>query len=312
MKTLAFLIRREFWEHRSAFVVLPAVLTLFFLLLLLLVYTVSIVDMTEIALDADDIEMTLDQGGISMIEQFPSDSLIFVVSKLESATPLRRAEIFDSGLQVLSLPLIGALWAVIFFYLLSCLYGERRDRSFLFWKCMPVSDSMTIISKLITGLWMLPLVYLLGIAALQFSVLVLLTLKTMNTEISAIAIIWGPANIVGKWLGYLEAILFYSLWSLPFSGWLLTVSAFAKSLPLAWAIGVPLGLMVCERTLTGQALITDWLGSHVIPIGFLSFDRFSSENLLARYFSLDMFSALVVGSSLVFLAVWLRSKVGEI
>ncbi len=311
MKNLPFLIRREFWEHRSAFIVLPAFLTLFFLLLLFLVFTVSMNDVLEMALELEDIEVIIDED-TRIDGQLPSDNLIFMLSRLEGMTTQRRAEIFKNGLQALSLPFVATLWVVMFYYLLTCLYGERRDRSVLFWKSMPVSDAMTITSKLVTGLWLVPFSYMLGIVLLQLSLLLSLTFVTFSAEIPVIPVIWSSASIVDKWINYLEAIFFYSLWCLPFSGWLLAVSAFAKSLPLAWALGVPLGIMICERIFTGHTFIIDWMGSHVIPMGFFSFDHFSSSNLLTRFFNLEMFSAILVGASLVILAIWLRGKTDEI
>ena len=43
------------------------------------------------------------------------------------------------------------------FYCLDALHGERRDRSILFWKSLPVSDLTTVLSKLSIPLVVLPL-----------------------------------------------------------------------------------------------------------------------------------------------------------
>src|ERR1700689_2296564 len=57
-------------------------------------------------------------------------------------------------------------WAVPFYlpagilasaYLLDCLYAERRDRSILFWRSMPVSDARAVLVKLAVGLLIVPL-----------------------------------------------------------------------------------------------------------------------------------------------------------
>ena len=43
------------------------------------------------------------------------------------------------------------------FYCLDALYGERRDRSILFWKSLPVSDLTTVLSKASIPIVVLPL-----------------------------------------------------------------------------------------------------------------------------------------------------------
>jgi len=177
---------------------------------------------------------------------------------------------------------------------------------------MPVSDSMIVISKLITGLLVVPMVFLLGIAVLQLAAMVLLTIASLGTEISALDTVWGSADIVDNWYYYISAILFYSLWSLPFFAWLLVVSAFARSLPLAWAIGVPLAFAICERVFTDNTVVADWMWSHVIPLAFLNSDYSSFASLVSRVFSLQMVLAIIVGAGLVFAGIWFRGKAEEI
>ncbi len=307
MNSLVVLIKREFWEHRSAFLIVPAVVTLFLLVMLALAFSLSATAMIEMTVDLNDEEMALVE------QQFSSNNQVaLMLSGLEGMTDSRRAEVIGGSLRALSLPLVVVLWAVIFFYLLACLYDERRDRSILFWKSMPVSDARTILAKLITGLLAVPVVYLLGIALLQFVGLVLLTLVALKTELDVIETIWIPAGLLGQWAGYVAAVLFYSLWSLPFFAWLLTVSAAAKNLPLAWALGVPFALMLGERIFTGQSLVSDWMWRHVIPLNFLSTDQFSWSALASRAFSPDMLSAVLVGATFTVVAVWLRGRAAEI
>src|SRR5262245_27831189 len=48
---------------------------------------------------------------------------------------------------VAAMLLIFTAFIVGVFYCLDSLYGERRDRSILFWKSLPVSDLTTVLSK---------------------------------------------------------------------------------------------------------------------------------------------------------------------
>jgi ABC-2 type transport system permease protein len=200
----------------------------------------------------------------------------------------------------------------MFFYLLYSLYDDRRDRSILFWKSMPVSDAMTVIAKLVTGLWLVPFMYLLGVAILQLAAMVMLSVATLGTEISMWETVWGPASIFFNWVQYLGALMFYSLWALPFFGWLIAVSAYARSVPLVWVLGVPLALTFVERVVADKSLLANWMWDHIVPISFLNQEHSVTDNIWNLLLSLQMVSAVVVGGVLIFVAIWLRGNADEI
>ena len=177
---------------------------------------------------------------------------------------------------------------------------------------MPVSDAMTVISKLVTGLWVVPLVYLLGVAFLQFAAMVMLSIATLGTEISMAEVVWGPASLFSNWIQYLGALLFYSLWALPFFGWLIAVSAYAKSVPLVWMIGVPMAATIVERVVVDQPLFASWMWDHMIPMSFLNMEQSMAGDIVKKILSLQMLSAVVVGAVLIVIAIWLRGKADEI
>jgi ABC-2 type transport system permease protein len=310
MNQLPVLIRREFWEHRNTFVVLPAITTGFFLLMMLLTLLVSSSDAVDINVD---INIQGDQDTGLFNESMQADNIYqFAVYQLEGRSTEERARYINNGLQSLGAPLMVILWFVMFFYLLNTLYADRRDRSILFWKSMPVSDSMTVISKLVTGLWLVPLVYLLGVALLQLVAMMMLSLATLGTEISMWETIWGPASIFANWIQYLGVLLFYSLWALPFFAWLIAVSAYAKSVPLVWALGMPVALTIVERVVSDQSLLANWMSDHMVPIRFLNQDQSVTDNIWNLLLSLQMVSAVAVGGVLIFVAIWLRGKADEI
>ncbi len=308
MNQLSTLIRREFWEHRNIFLVLPAITTGFFLLLMFLMLLVSGTDVAEINVDTDG-----QQGkGFFNNSIVAGDVYKLIVYQLDARPTEDRARYINSGLQTMGAPLMLILWFVMFFYLLNSLYNDRCDRSILFWKSMPVSDAMTVISKLVTGLWLVPLVYLLGVALLQLVGMLMLSFATMGTEISLWETIWAPASIFSNWIQYLGVILFYSLWALPFFAWLITVSAYAKSVPLVWALGVPVALTIIEAIVSNQSLFANWMKDHMAPISFLSQGQSVTDNIWNLLASLQMVSAVVVGGVLIFIAIWLRGKADEI
>lgn len=308
MNQLPVLVRREFWEYRNAFLVVPAVVTGFFLLLMLL---------TTVASTNDAIDMTIDirgDGSSALITDVEMASNIFeyAVLRLQAMPIEQRAEYIAKGLQVMSAPLMFVLWIVVFFYLLNCLYTDRRDRSILFWKSLPVSDAMTVLTKLFTGLLLVPLVYLAGVAVLQMAILLLLSINAPGSELSVWESIWSPASLLTLWLNSIGLLLFYSLWALPFYAWLVAVSAYAKSVPLAWALGVPIAISIAEGIFSNGSLVSGWMKAHIIPVGFLDETRSVLEVMSEQAFSMQMVSALVVGGVLIAAAIWLRGRADEI
>ncbi len=308
LKQLFILVRREFWEYRGTFVVLPSIIVAVVLALLML---------GAIAPSTDSLDIRIEAQGDQQVEFF--DGLLldgnlykYTVRQLDGRLPEDRARYLGTALRALSVPLLICLWFVTVFYLLGALYDDRRDRSILFWKSMPVSDGMTVVSKLVTALVALPGVYLLGIGLLQLVVLCLLSVSAAGADVPIYNTIWAPASLIVTWFSYLGSLLFYSVWALPFFGWLLAVSAFAKSAPLAWAIGIPLLVRIVEAILTDSGTVGNWMQDHIIPIRFLDRQRSIAENVWDLVFSFQMLSALIVGVVLVFLAIWLRRNADEI
>ena len=308
MNQLPVLIRREFWEHRNTFLVLPAVATSFFLLMMLLTLLLSAKGAVDINVDIQS-----DQDIEFFNDSMQADNIYaFFLYQLEGRSTEERARYINAGLQALGGPLIGILWFVMFFYLLCSLYDDRRDRSVLFWKSMPVSDAMTVISKLVTGLWLVPLIYLLGVAILQLAAMGMLSVGTLGTEISMWETVWAPVSIFSNWIRYLGALMFYILWALPFFGWLVAVSAYAKSVPLVWVLGVPLALTIVERVVADEPRLANWMWDHIVPISFLNQEQSVTDNIWSLLLSLQMMSAVAVGGVLIFIAILLRGKADEI
>ena len=128
---------------------------------------------------------------------------------------------------------------VVFFYALGCLYDDRRARSILFWKSLPVSDSQMVLSKLTWALVLAPVLavaigLLIGLALWLISALTI----TVNGVPAAHAVFTQshPLRIIG---GVLACLPVYMAWALPTIGWLMFCSAAARSKPFLWAVLVP-------------------------------------------------------------------------
>ncbi len=53
---------------------------------------------------------------------------------------MRQREMITQPYDFAALLIMGVTFVVAVFYCLDALHGERRDRSILFWKSLPVSD----------------------------------------------------------------------------------------------------------------------------------------------------------------------------
>ncbi|PJA42965.1 MAG: hypothetical protein CO182_00975, partial [Lysobacterales bacterium CG_4_9_14_3_um_filter_62_6] len=129
MNAFVTLLKREFWEHRGGFLWAPLVVISVFVMITLMGLTIGEAHI----------------GGRNMqISGMP------IAQMLESASIEKQAEITQGiqiGLASMAMLVQIVLGFVLFFYLLGALFDDRKDRSILFWKSMPVSDLQTVASK---------------------------------------------------------------------------------------------------------------------------------------------------------------------
>lgn len=170
----------------------------------------------------------------------------------------------DAGVTIALLSFLPAfalpLTVIVGFYLLECLSTERRDRSILFFRSLPVSDLTTVLSKLVTASLVAPALALAALIVTQLSVLIITSIAFALGDAGAAAL-WRPSRLLSIWaLGIYGAIAF-ALWFAPVHCFLLAVSAWARRATLVWAAS-PLFLMLLERAFTGQTLLGQLLGAY--------------------------------------------------
>ena len=217
-QTFKMLLRREFWEHRGGFLWGPVIAGL-----VAIVFAV----VTAIGLSAA-FHYYVGKGEAHGVNFDFS-------SKADSAGQI--GDVALSG----GLAMVGMVFVfVVFFYALGSIYDERKDRSILFWKSLPVSDTQAVLSKL---LWALVLAPLLA-AAIGLAVGLVLWVVAWLTAVangvdgaSAIFLQAHPLRIIGQ---VLLSLPVYALWALPTIGWLMLCSAWARSVPFIWAVVIPL------------------------------------------------------------------------
>ena len=246
------LIRREFWENRSLWIV-PAVvigiLTVLSLYMLLMILSGHPGSVSQVDL-ADVQHFRLDM--LPDFSQIEDDRIVGMVR----LSTLALASVFVVLMQI-----------VIFFYLLDSLYAERRDRSVLFWRSMPVSDLRTVLAKLATACIASSVITFLAVIAMQLILLVLFTILGLAVGVHPLVFLAHPWAFLSSWLLMAYGLLMMTVWYLPFYAWPLLASAWAKKAPFLWAVLIPLGLFGAEGWVfhTGHLFHTviehkvDWL-----------------------------------------------------
>jgi ABC-2 type transport system permease protein len=148
---------------------------------------------------------------------------------------------FAAGVMMLTSLAVGV------FYCLDALHGERRDRSILFWKSLPVSDFSTVLSKMITPLVILPLVCFGVTTVLQWIMLLLSSAVLLASRVS-VAPLWTHAALFQGWpLLLYHLVTVHGIWYAPIYGWLLLASAWARRAPFLWASLPLLAIVAVEK-----------------------------------------------------------------
>jgi len=195
-------------------------------------------------------------------------------------------------------------------YLLSALYEERKDRSILFWKSLPVSDFQVVLSKALMGLVVIPSLYLL--AAMLTFMLVTVVLSLGMTFLLPGTALFDGFLMAGLAVGG-EALRVFALqiiWGAPVFLWVLLVSGLARGQPLIWAMGIPLLVLVVEKSLLSEARVFDWFYAHATPLPFAG-----AWNPMMGSASIDLadgFLAAGIGLILFVLTVFGRRHFHEI
>jgi len=130
--------------------------------------------------------------------------------------------------------IMASTFIVAIFYSLEALHAERKDRSILFWKSLPVSDTTTVLSKASIPLVVLPVLTIAITLATQWIMLLLSTLVLIGTGMSP-ATLWKQLPMFQSGLIY-HLITVHVLWHAPVYGWLLLVSGWARRAAFMWAV----------------------------------------------------------------------------
>jgi ABC-2 type transport system permease protein len=121
------------------------------------------------------------------------------------------------------------------FYCLDALHGERRDRSILFWKSLPVSDATTVVAKASIPLVVLPLLTITITFAMQWLMLLMSSAVVLAAG-QSVATLWTNVSFLRmSWLMLYHVLTAHALWPAPIYCWLLLVSGWPRRATFLWA-----------------------------------------------------------------------------
>ena len=159
-----------------------------------------------------------------------------------------------------ALAMMATTLIVAVFYCLDALHGERRDRSILFWKSLPVSDTAAVLSKVLVAIVLIPLVTWLITVALHVVMLVVsgAVLLASGQSLALLA----HLGLGGRWIALVyHLVVVHGLWYAPFFAWFLLVSVWARRAPFLWAVLPPLAVGVLEKVLFNTSYFASLLES---------------------------------------------------
>lgn len=156
--------------------------------------------------------------------------------------------------------IMAAAFIVSIFYSLDALYGERRDRSILFWKSLPVSDLTTVLAKASIPLLVLPLVAF-AITVVTQSIMLLLSSVVLLASGLSVATLWTQVAVYQTLLMlFYHLVTVHMLWYAPMYAWLLLISAWARRAPFLWAVLPPLAIGIFEKIVFRSSHFAELLG----------------------------------------------------
>jgi ABC-2 type transport system permease protein len=175
--------------------------------------------------------------------------------------------------------IVGAMFYLVMgvystWYLMDCLYTDRRDRSILFWKSLPISDAAAVLSKLLVGMIIIPLVYF---AAADATALIAAFILSIRARASIGSSLWSGEAWWQIQVLWIYAIVTTGIWYLSIAGWLMLVSAWAKRAVMLWVILPPLLVCILERVIFGTTMATHVIMRRLTGLPSVSFNAGSKH-----------------------------------
>ena len=316
------LCRREWLEHRGGFLWAPASVAAVIVVAIALVLIVGQLEMGRVELDLDlgeaagsDMEVRIEGDDTSILD------LVNVWLANSEWTDQELSAHLSGLLRGVAEPFHYVYFIVLVFVLLGALHDDRKDRTVLFWKSVPVTDVETVLSKLVTAVWVAPAATIAMILAAQVFLLTVISGLVATRETLSIWPIWANSGLFTGLVELLVGYLVQGLWALPLYGWLLFISAAVNRLPFLWALLAPAALVALEAlvglTSAARDFILNHIGFRALPRGHGDEDTLvhASTGLadsISLFATVELWAGIVVGAAFLAGTVHLRRAKNEI
>ena len=250
MRTFKALVKREYWEHRGAMFLTPVAMTGLFAVFAILALFVAN-------------NLTVNGNDFSFLNKLPE-----FVAQIDQHSESEVEKVVQVALYSPIVIYGLVMFLVSIFYALGSLYDERRDRSILFWKSLPISDTSTVLSKFVTVCLLIPAFYFAAMFVFQIYEMIFSTILLWFGGDSGY-VVWASSNLFGVAFNSLAGLLILSLWLAPVWAWLMFASAWAKKVAFLWGT-LPIALVaIAEGTIFNSAEFVSMVGQHIAK-GFIA------------------------------------------
>jgi ABC-2 type transport system permease protein len=272
-------IRRELWEFRSIYLAPLGVAVL-----VLLSFLISMAHMVRQMRDA------------------------------AALTPMQQQEFIQRPYNFAAMFLMGISFIVAIFYCLEALSTERRDRSILFWKSLPISDVITVLSKFSIPIVVLPLIAVV-LTIVTHLIMLLLNVAVLLGSRQSLDLLWTNLPLREMWTMQLyHMLVLHGLWFAPVYGWLLLVSAWVRRLAILWAALPVVIIGVVEKVAFNTSYFPHWLeyrfggapGAGAYPGGEMAMHSWSHFHLTQVLLNPGLWTGLAFAAICLFAAVRVR------
>ncbi len=248
MNTFLTLLKREYWEHKTGFQWVPIGISILVLFTTLLTVLFLTNDTVKVGIGASN----------------PTDLLA-----LWEAT----ASQGDKDLAVTAwyymniINLVVVMGFVGYFYCLGALYDDRKDKSILFWKSLPVSDTQTVLSKVVSVTLLLPLVIWVISLITNIGMMLLGLLFAAMSHSDIAGMVFSPGSILMASTYQLMANVMATLWVFPFIGYLLFISSATKKVPFLVSWLPVIVILIVESIVFKSGYFISWIGNQLTGLG---------------------------------------------
>ncbi len=337
MNQFLYGIKREYWEYKRLLVIMPMIVTgIFCLMAIVATFSHHVEDSFLSEMD-DSIKIDISVDGQELSVDEPSSES---VSKLGDASPdgqngeREESQLLNGESQLSNTEsqlnaesdvkseageqsedetfwyvgaYLAAAWLAALFYSLSSLYNDRRDKSILYWKTMPVSDVTTVLSKYCFAILGFGGV---AIAVAWVSGVVLMTYANIALPADMVARDSAGMNFSMMVIWPTAVLLLALVWCAPVFALVLFVSARAKKMPFLMLVVPIIVVRIIERILFSTDYVFGFLNAHS---PFTLLETYAQVDTVGQYlhtFLIDSFGSLLLGlvvaAILIYSAAWHR------